>query len=180
MNLIEKPTQVLFLVLLSVQVGYSQRDDIERPSDVVLLQLDKQLRVESPLDRVAVTLSNNSKQLMVRLVIPYTLLNSGVPDDYRDPASLLPFELSMNIDPWQVQDYLTSANIFTSIATLTLNHTSRLVRVQYVPLPSGPDQDGDFNISMYIRFAGEDFNLGRRNSNAQYLLKISNLAVNRM
>lgn len=55
-----------------------------------------------------------------------------------------------------------------------------VVRVQYIPLPAGTDQDGDFNVSMIIQFNPGDFKLEEQDKNSQLIIKKNDTAVNRV
>ena len=95
------------------------------------------------------------------------------------PTGLL-FNLKININPWQIQDYLTSAKTFVTQGFLTLNNRTNAVKVQYIPLPAGTDQDGDFNLSMIIQFNPGDFDLDKQYKNSQFIIKINDAIVNRV
>jgi hypothetical protein len=90
------------------------------------------------------------------------------------------FNLKMNIAPWDMQQYLTSAKSFSTHAYLTMNDSTKPVKVEYMPLPAGPDNEGDFKLSMIIEFNPDDFNLKEQNKNSQFIIKISNAIVSRL
>ena len=158
----------------------AQDYNIYQASDAVMLQVNDNMRIESRLQRVVIALSNNSNQLSVRLNIPYPLINYTPPDNTMPSSAGLLFNLKINISLWQIQDYLTSAKTFVTQGFLTLNNTTNAVKVQYIPLPAGTDQDGDFNLSMVIQFNSGDFNLDKQYKNSLFIIKISDATVNRV
>ena len=86
----------------------------------------------------------------------------------------------MKIDSWKIQESLTSGKSFETDGYLTLNHITKLVLVEYTPLPSLTVQDGGFNINLIMGFNPADFNLGFRNSDTRYFIQIGDAPVNRL
>lgn len=183
MNIIFKCSRIFLVLLLITKCGNAQDYNIYQASDAVMLQVNGNMRIESRLKTAVIALSNNSNQLSVRLNIPYPSINY-TPSDYTMLSSTgLLFNLKVNIDPWQIQDYLTSTKTFDTQGFLTLNNITNTVKVQYIPyipLPAGTDQDGDFNLSMIIQFNADDFNLDNAHPGSQFIIKINDAIVNRV
>lgn len=168
------------VLLLITKCGNAQDYNIYQASDAVMLQVNGNMRIESRLKTAVIALSNNSNQLSVRLNIPYPSINY-TPSDYTMLSSTgLLFNLKININPWQIQDYLTSTKTFVTQGFLTLNNTTNAVKVQYIPLPAGTEQNGDFNLSMIIQFNAGDFNLDSAPPDSQFIIKINDATVNRV
>ncbi len=180
MNTVIKFIRVVPVLLLFIGSGYAQGSDIGRPSDAILVEMDGYRRVESPLRQVVILFSANSGQLNMKLNIPHYLARYAPPGDNWFATPGLSLDLRMAIDLWQVQDYLTSVKMLTARGTLTLNNVSKPVKVEYIPLLAGTEQDGNFNLSLIIRFSGSDFNLDLPHSGSQFIIRISDLRVNRV
>ncbi|MEO6187678.1 MAG: hypothetical protein ABIO77_02490 [Ginsengibacter sp.] len=89
-------------------------------------------------------------------------------------------KLAVIIDRLQIQEALTSAKKFYTIGHLIINNTTKEVKVEYMPLPSGTEEDGDFNISIIIQFDPCDFNICETGITKQFIIKIENAVVNRV
>jgi hypothetical protein len=172
--------EVFLLLLLISKPGHAQDYNFYPASDAVMLQVNGDIRIESRLKKTIIVLSNNSNQLNLRINIPYHLINYVPEDNTMLPAPGLSFDLKMTINPWKIQDELTSTKVFISQGLVTMNHITKAVKVEYIPLPAGPDQDGNFNLSMIIQFYAGDFNLDTPGSNSQFIIKISEATVNRI
>jgi hypothetical protein len=61
-----------------------------------------------------------------------------------------------------------------------MNNITKPVKVEYIPLPAGADQDGNFNLTMTIQFNGSDFNIDTPYNNSHFIIKISDATVNRV
>jgi len=180
MNSIIKCTRIFLILLLITKCSNAQDLNIYQASDAVMLQVNDDMHIESRLKSVVIALSNNSNQLSVRLNIPYPLINYIPADKTMLSSTGLLFNLKVNINPSQIQDYLTSTKTFVTQGFLTLNNTTNPVKVQYIPLPAGTDQDGDFNLSMVIQFNADDFNLDSSPPDSQFIIKINDATVNRV
>lgn len=180
MKNIVRSIQVFFLLMLISKAGNTQDHNIDHASDAVMLQINGNTRFESRLKSTVITLSNGSDQLNVKLNIPNPAISYAPSDDTMLSSAALPANLEININPWQIQDFLTSAKTFITKGFLRLNNTTNAVRVQYMPLPAGTEQNGDFNLSMIIEFNPGDFNLGEQCKNSEFIIRISDATVNRV
>jgi hypothetical protein len=179
MKNILKQAVVFLLIMWISKEGNAQDYYSYQAFDAVLLQQNNDLRIESKLKKVVIALSNNSTQLSVETTIPFNSIEN-VPEDYTvSEVSGLLFNLRVNIDLWQIQDYLTSGKVFNTHGYLTLNNTTKPIKVEYMALPASTDVDGDFNISMTIQFNGCDFNIDTPFNNSCFIIKINKAKVNR-
>ena len=171
---------MLPFLLLMAESCMTQDYNTYKASDAEMVQVNGTDHTSSILKGTVISLSNSSNLLMIRLRIPNQSINYIPADDSMSSSPGLPGVLKMTINPSQVQDELTSEKVFKAQAFLTLNNITKAVMVEYKPLPAGPDQDGDFNLTMTIQFNAGDFNLGDKNKNALYIIKIGNATVNRI
>ena len=153
-----KISLIVVLVLMIKSVSAQNYNDY-RDAEAVVLKTNGNVYSEKKLEGVIVALPNYSDQLTVRLRIPYSVINDNEEDDTMSPASGLSFRLKIKIDPWKIQESVTSDKTFSTGGILTLNDTTKLVMVEYSPLPSATVQDGGFNLNMIIEFNPCDFNL---------------------
>ena len=174
-----KISLIVVLVLMIKSVSAQNYNDY-RDAEAVLLKTNGNVYSEKKLEGVIVALPNYSDQLTVRLKIPYLVINDNEDDDTMTPASGLSFRLKIKIDPWKIQESLTSDKTFNTDGFLTLNDTTKLVTVEYSPLPSSTVREGGFNLNMVIGFNPGDFNLGVRDANTRVFIKIGDAPVNRL
>ncbi|MCW3089801.1 MAG: hypothetical protein JWP81_870 [Ferruginibacter sp.] len=171
----------IFLVLLLIaKCSNAQDHNTYQAADAVVLQVNENTRVENRLKGAILTLPNNSTQLNLRLRIPSHLINYNPADNAGVSSPGFSFNLKINIDPHEIQEYLTSAKTFVTHGLLTLNGTTKQVMVEYMPLPNGTELDGDFNLSMNIRFSPGDFNLDDQHTNSLFIIMINDTPVNRI
>jgi polyisoprenoid-binding protein YceI len=118
--------------------------------------------------------------LNVSVDIPYdSVINKPVSDSILAAQNML-FSLKVNIDAMQIQDELTSMKTFQIPGLLTFNNITRDVAVQYMPIVSGTEEMGNFNVYMSIQFNPRDFNLNVPDSSTRFVMKINNAKVNRL
>jgi hypothetical protein len=177
MNLINRFLVSIFV--MSMSMAHAQDKNIYQAFDAVLLQVKGNTCTENKLKKVIMVMPGNSNQLDVRLNVPYQSINH-IPGNYAgiSPESLS-FNLRVDINPWKIQDELTSAKLFKTYGSLTLNNITKAVKIEYTPLPAGSEQDGDFNVSMNIQFNPNDFNPGDQDRNSKFIIKITDARVNR-
>ena len=75
---------------------------------------------------------------------------------------------------------MTSDKTINTDGYLTLNHITKLVTVEYTPLPSMTSQEGGFNINLIVGFNPDDFNLGDGSAETRFFIKIGDAPVNRL
>jgi hypothetical protein len=178
MKNILKAIPVFLLCLLISKTGNAQNYYTYQAFDAVMLRVSDDNQIESRLEKVLLVLSNNSSQLNVRINIPCDPVNSISDDHLSAPG--LPFELKMTINPWEIQDEITSAKVLIAQGIATMNNVVKAVKVEYIPLPAGPDQDGSFKLSMIIQFNPGDFDQDAQLKKSQIIIKISDARVNRV
>ena len=169
-------TTMLILALLATAQNYN----INQSSNAVMLQVNENTTKEIRLNNIFVALPNGSNQLHVRLIIPNESINDSPSNDSLLSPGGLPCNLTININPWQIVNNLTSAKTYLTKAFLTLNNITKAVSVKYMPLPVGTELDGDFNLSVIVEFNPIDFNLPVQQANSQFVIKISDTRVARL
>ena len=171
---------LILALLLPGKLTSAQNYNDYRDVEAVMLQVNGDVYSEKKLEGAFIALPDNSNQLIVRLHIPYTSIND---EDAEDTVTYTPdyhFNLRMKIDSWKIQESLTSGKTVETDGYLTLNHITKLVLVEYTPLPSLTVQEGGFNLNLIMKFNPVDFNLGVRNPNTRYFIKIGDAPVNRL
>ena len=143
-------------------------------------QLSGTNSIEHILKGATLTLANGSDRLNVTVKIPYGALDNKRidTDEFSDSGYL--FHLNLNINPAEIQEVLTSAKVFLTQGLLTLNGITRPVKVSYVPIVSGTEENGEFNLYMNIQFSLADFKLEASGTDAHVVLTISDAKVNRV
>ena len=170
----------LFLMMLLVTKSIDAQDfNNYQASEAVMYEVNGNSQTGNKLSGVVVALLNNPNVLKVRLNIPYHSINYKPEDDAMFFQSLS-FELTINVNPNQIQKYLTSARTFVTHGLLTLNNITGPVNVEYLPLPAGTDLDGDFNLSMIIQFNPGDFFPDKPYNDSLFVIKIADATVNRI
>jgi hypothetical protein len=180
MNTIGKYIRMFLLLLIIAKLGIAQDYRTYKNTEAVMLQVKGNTITENRLKKVIIALSNNSSSLNVRLNIPYHSINYQPATDSVILSPQLAFNLKVDIDLWQIQNYLTSAKMFNTQGSLTLNNITKSVKVEYLPMPAGTDMDGEINLSMVIQFDPGDFNLDEQQANSQFIIKISDATVSRL
>jgi hypothetical protein len=178
-SFISKLSLIIALVLITKRINAQDYNDY-RDVEAVMLQVKGNVYSEKKLEGAIVALPDNSNQLIVKLHIPFTSIgeNAAV-----DSLSLMPdylFNLRIKIDSWKIQESTTSGKTFETDGYLTLNHITKLVLVEYTPLPSLTMQDGGFNLNLMIGFNPVDFNLGIPDLKTRFFVRIGDAPVNRL
>jgi hypothetical protein len=169
---------ILTLLLFSKRINAQNYNDY-RDAEAVMLQENGDVYSEKKLEGAIVALPDNSNQLIVRLHIPYSLINEDAAEDTLNYLPDYHFNLKMEIGYWKIQESLTSGKTFETDGYLTLNQITKLVMVEYTPLPSLTDQDGGFNLNLIVGLNPADFNLGAGDKNKRIIVRIGDAPVNR-
>lgn len=169
------------LLILSINKSLNAQEyySIYKTFDAVMLQTQGNHTNEQILNGATIILPNNSNKLNVLLNIPYSSIDNKFDTDSVDVTGLL-FNLTIDIDRIEIQENLTSSKTFITHGLLSLNGITKSVMVSYMPIASGTEEDGNFNISMVIQFNAVDFNLDILNSSRQFQFEIENAKVNRV
>jgi hypothetical protein len=176
---ISKISLIIALVLITQYINAQNYNDY-KDADAVMLRVNDNNSSVIVLKDVIVALPSYSNQLNVRLNIPYSFINDEETDDTITSLSGFPLHLKIKMDPWKIQESLTSGKTFDTNGFLTLNHITRLVTIEYAPLPSRNLQDGGFNINLIIGFNPEDFKIGVQSTATRFFIKIGDAPVNRL
>jgi hypothetical protein len=170
---------MLSLTLVAICIN-AQNDNDYKAVEALMVRVNGNTYSETTLKDVILALPNYSNQLMVRLNIPYSFLNGEETDDTIRLLSGFPLHLRIKMDPWKIHESLTSDKTFDTDGFLTLNHITKLVTVEYTPLPSQTSQDGGFNLNVMIGFNPLDFNLRVGGTDTRLFIKIGDAPVNRL
>lgn len=171
------------LMLMMVVKGsiHAQRyEDTYRAADADMLQVQGNNSIEHVLKGATIILPNGTNQLNVMIKIPYGVFDNKPIDNAEHLSPLYQFNLKVNIDPSQIQEVLTSSNTFLSQGSLTLNSITKPVKVSYIPMVSGTEENGNFNIYICTQFNVADFGITDSGSNSQFIFKINHGKVNRV
>ena len=155
-------------------------DNIYRVADADIVRLQGSNRVEYSLKGAIILLPNGSRQINVRINIPYGIVAKNSAADSGFFSDRILFSLKVDVDPAEIQDYLTSSRVFITHGILSLNNIAKAVVVSYIPLPSGTEEEGSFNLNVLVKFDSDDFKLTVPNGNEQFILKINDAQVNRL
>jgi hypothetical protein len=168
-------------VCLAPFTSSSQRyENFYQATNANLLEVRTNSQVEHLLKGATVLLPNSSKQLDLRLQVPPGIFFPMIADDSLILNQPFFLDLKIDIDRDRIQEYLTSSRIFTTHGNLVLNNRSQTVEVSYLPMPSGTNEDGSFNIFITVSFNPTDFNLANEKGNLKYVLKVNDAFVNRI
>jgi len=178
-SFISKVTLILALLMITQHINAQNYNDY-RDVEAVMLQVNGNVYSEKKLEGAIVALPDNSNQLILRLYIPYSSINENAAEDTVPYIPDYHLNLRVRIDSWKIQESLTSGKTVGTDGYLTLNHITKLVPVEYTPLPSLTVQDGGFNLNLIIGFNPVDFNLGARDVNTRFFIKIGDAPVNRL
>jgi hypothetical protein len=176
---ISKVPLILALLLLSKRINAQNYNDY-RDVEAVMLQLNGNVYSEKKLEGAFIALPDNSNQLIVRLHIPYSSINENAAEDTVNYLPDYHLNLRMKIDYWKIQESLTSGKTFETDGYLTLNHITKLVSIEYTPLPSLTVQDGGFNLNMIIGFSPGDFKISVPDTDTRFFIRIGDAPVNRL
>ena len=156
-----KILNILLLLIFLSKSGRTQDYNTYKATNARMLQVNGDMHTEDMPGKAVITLSGTNA-LNVRMHIQELVA-----------------DLRMNVNLWQIQNYLTSSRSFNSQGLLTLNNITKTVRVTYTPIPEDSDDEGDFNISMNIEFYARDFNPDA-SRNSLFIIKINDANVNRI
>ncbi len=154
-------------------------DNIYRVADADLVRLQGTNRVEYSLKGATILFPNGSGQLNVTLNIPYGIVDKDAAIASGIFSKRILFSLKVDVDAGEIQDNLTSSRVFRTSGILSLNNIMKAVEVSYIPMPSGTEDEGSFNINVIVKFYSDDFNLAVPDGNEQFILKINDAQVNR-
>jgi hypothetical protein len=179
-NLLKYTGTILLTLILSNSANAQHYDNFYSAVNADMLEISGNSFIEHTLKGATIIFPNGSNQLNVLVQIPYnTLYKQPVVNSGISFPNLL-FSLKVNINPVQIQEELTSTKSFSTSGLLCLNNFSKSVAVKYMPIPSGTEENGNFNVYMVIQFNPADFNIGLTNGNTKCIIKINDAKVNRV
>src|SRR5688572_10943696 len=150
-NFIRHVSTMLLITVMS-SANAQQYDNMYRAANADMLQLQGASSVEHMLQGATLILPNGSNQLNVTLEIPYEVMDKTLIKADQLSGLGYQFHLRINIDPVDIQQLLTSTKTFLTQGLLTLNQITKPVTVSYIPVASGTEETGNFNIYMNIQF----------------------------
>lgn len=175
-----KILSVFLLVFASQTTLKAQSDeDLYASSYANLVQEDGLVRQLFLLKNATVSFANGTNELQVLIKIPDTIIDYSPRNlaDSVDTAYLL--KLTIKIDPIRIQQELTSTKTFKTHGHLILNKIGQDVEVDYMPIESGLEENGNFNVFIYFRINPADFGLANADSKKVYIFSMYNTKVNR-
>ena len=178
MKNIIKCSGIFLALLFTTGIANAQYFNTYNSYDAVMVNNNSNTSTQITVRYVTMILSGNYNVLNVKLNIPFRSVDHKPADTMF--AQNLFFDLKVNINFNQIQQELTSSKTFITHSFLTLNNITRTVKVQYMPLPVGPDMNGNFKVNMLIFLNPAEFNLDQSNNNSQFLIIINNAKVNRV
>ena len=179
MNKIIRYIRIILILQLIMESGKAQGYNAYQSTDAVLLQLKGDSQTESRLEEAFIRLSGSTNVLEVRVKIPYHVINYTPADSIFSSSSDLIFDLTIRVNPWEIQGDQGSGRTYFTHGILTLNDISKPAMVEYAILPAGEDQGGNFNLSMMIKFNPYNFNLDGPNDKERFIIRINDATVNR-
>jgi hypothetical protein len=176
-------TLSMFLVifpslLLFSLTGETQNQNCYRVSEANILQINADTSVFHIVNKILILVPGNQNTIRVYSIEAFNSLTDTLPEVVEFFKGSKSFSLEFTFDPKAIQEYLTSAKTFHTHASLTINNVTRNVVLDYVPLPTGTDQKGNFNISLIAQFNPCDFNICETGMNRIFMIKIQNGVVN--
>ena len=156
----------------------AQRYGGQNSSNFTLLKINGERYEEKIFPGAIVTLLTSGGQLNVTGSVPFAVYNCDQINGVLQMPNELLFVLRMHVNVDEFQNYLNTGKGFTTREQLTINGITRIVTVQYMPLPADPSLNGE--ISTNIRFKASDFNLKTTDKNSQFVIRITNARMNRI
>lgn len=181
MNTLSRNLFILLLFITRSAIVNAQYDEANfRTTAARLVQVNGTDNSSVILQKALVILPNGSNELQVSVHIPYSIVaNTNEGDsDILNPGYTCRLKVTLNLN--EIQDVLTSAKTFTLKGMLTLNNITSPVQVSFIPVASGPDENGSFSVFLTARFSLADFNLDVTDSRKEFLLYLNNAKVNRV
>jgi len=123
---------------------------------------------------------NGTNNLKVQAKIPATFIQVVNADSINVAGKEYLFELVVPIKPNEIQQKLTSTKNYSTYGTLTFNNVTNKVAVEYLPIISGTNQQGDFNIFLSVIFFGSSFGFAVLPGQDRLMFAVTNAKVNRL
>lgn len=171
-----------FLSLLAISyctvAKAQQSDDMFKASNANMILIQAGKRSVYMLKEVAAVLTEDDNQLRITVPLYDSILNKA---GMTAPGSITPVILTttITINPGVIQDNLTSSKQFVVRGNLVVNKINKPVEVSYIPMASGTEEQGNFNMFITIQFDPSDFKLTVPSVDSRCVIQISNAPVNR-
>ncbi|MCX6318104.1 MAG: hypothetical protein NTW29_12495 [Bacteroidetes bacterium] len=181
MNTLSRNLFVLLLFITRTVSVNAQYDEVNfRATAARLVPANGSDNSSFILNKALVFLPNGSNELQVAVNIPYSIVaNTNVEDsDVLNPGYQFRLKVTINLN--EMQGELTSAKTYTVRGMLTLNGITNPVQVSYIPVVSGPDENGNFSVFLTARFSLADFNLEVPDVRKEFIICLNNARVNRV
>lgn len=180
MKNVTKHSIVILALLLPLRLLYAQQvDNFYKATDAGMLVTQVNKQATYNIKDAAVLLANGSNQLNVRVPMPDSLVRGAFSPDMKLAAALM-LNLTIDINRNTIQDNLSSSKIFTTRGNLLLNNISKPVEVSYIPMLSGTEDTGNFNVFITLQFDPAAFNLVAPATLAHCVISINDAVVNRI
>ncbi len=171
----------IFIVIFGSQTSVNAQsdEDLYASSYANLVQEEGLVRKLFLLKDATVSFPNGTKELHILVELPDTVINYAPVnmDDSINTGYLL--RMDIKIDPNQIQQELTSTKTFKTHGHLVLNNISQDIEVDYMPIESGIEENGNFNVFISFRINPADFRLANADSKKVFAINMYNTKVNR-
>ena len=171
-----------FLLIIGHQtlLNAQSDEDLYASSYANLVQEEGLVRNMYLLKNAIVSFPNGTNELHILIEIPDTVINYK-PINLADSINTLYLlSLDIKIDPDQIQQELTSMETFKTHGHLVLNKIGEDVEVDYMPIESGPEENGNFNVFISFRINPANFGLANADNKKVYVINMYNTKVNRL
>ena len=167
---------VIFLHL----TGAAQNIERYKLSDADITRIDTNQNAKNFIKKALVLLPKNDNHLSLKLKINSDTIEENFLEDLGGsfPDSLV--EISLPIDRSQIQEALTSSKTFRTTCDLTFNNITKEVNIAYMPIASGTEEDGNFNLSVLLEFDSCNFSDCESGTKRRIIIKLDNAVVNRL
>ena len=179
-NLIKFLAPFILIIGNQTSLNAQSNEDLYASSYANLVQEEGLVRTLFVLKDATISFPNGTNELHVLVEIPDTVINYTPRNiaDSINTAYLL--RLDIKIDPDQIQQELTSLKTFKTHGYLVLNKIGHDVEVDYMPIESGLEENGNFNVFISFRINPADFGLANAYSKKVYVINMYNTKVNRL
>lgn len=155
-----------------------QFDDMYKSTNANMILVQAGRRTVYTIKNATIIFLEDDNQLNITIPVSDSILTqSGM----TAPDGITPVLLNVkvNIDPQAIQDNLTSSKQFTARGSMALNKMNKPVGVSYIPMATGTEELGNFNMFVTIRFNPSDFRLMQTPLDNPCIIQLSNAPVNR-
>jgi hypothetical protein len=175
-----KYIMLIAALLLPLGLLYAQHyDNFYRATDAGLLVARENKEAIYVLKDAVILLPNGSNELNVRIPMSDSVVRTAFIDHIKSSTPLM-INLTLDINRNDIVNNLSSSRIFTTRGDLFLNNISKPVQVTYIPMLSGTEDIGNFNVFITLQFDPAAFNLVAPATVAHCVISINDAVVNRI